>query len=56
MFFGICALMACGIVVGDFFFTKVLTDELPVNFSYLLMVIVSLLGIEWLSRKLLRLA
>jgi hypothetical protein len=29
---------------------------LDMNFSYLLMLIVSLLGIEWLARKLLRLA
>jgi hypothetical protein len=30
--------------------------ELPVDFSYLLITVVSLLGIEWLARKLLRLA
>ena len=56
MFFGICALMMVGMgtvrLILDYGFDEVL----PVYFSYLMAVIVSLLGIEWLARKLLRLA
>ena len=55
VFVGICAVMAAGVGAGSVFIETFAT-ELPVNFSYLLMGIVSLLGIEWLARKLLRLA
>jgi hypothetical protein len=55
VFVGICALMAAGVGAGSVFI-EMFATELPVNFSYLLMGIVSLLGIEWLARKLLRLA
>ncbi|MSQ93444.1 MAG: VWA domain-containing protein [Gemmataceae bacterium] len=56
IFFGICVLMTIGVAVTDVVFTKLLTDVLDVDFSYLLVTVVSLLGIEWLARKLLRLA
>jgi hypothetical protein len=59
VFFGICALVSIAIAVAATFFEGYLTaekGELPVNFSYLLILIVGLLGIEWLARKLLRLA
>jgi hypothetical protein len=55
-FFGICLLMSIGVFITDFIFTSLFADMLDVNFSYTLLIIVSLLGIEWLSRKLLRLA
>ena len=56
VFFGICALMAA--MVGGFALMLENFQDLalPVNFSYLLLAIVSILGIEWLARKLLRLA
>ena len=59
VFFGICALVSAAMAVAATFFAQYLTGEkgeLPVNFSYLLILIVGLLGIEWLARKLLRLA
>lgn len=56
IFFGICLLMSIGVAAADLIFTNFLADTLPLHFSYLLLVIASLLGIEWLSRKLLRLA
>jgi hypothetical protein len=56
VFFGICVFMSGVVAVTDIVFTRLLTDMLDMNFSYLLMLIVSLLGIEWLARKLLRLA
>lgn len=55
VFFGICALMA-GAVGGTALILENFQTELPVDFSYLLLGIVSILGIEWLARKLLRLA
>ena len=56
IFFGICVLMTILVAVTDLIFSELLKGTLPLHFSYLLMVIVSLLGIEWLARKLLRLA
>jgi hypothetical protein len=59
VFLGICVLVSVAIGVADSFFMEYLVGEkgeLPVHFSYLLMLIVGLLGIEWLARKLLRLA
>ena len=56
VFFGICVLMTILVAITDLIFSKLLEGTLPLHFSYLLMVVVSLLGIEWLARKLLRLA
>jgi hypothetical protein len=56
LFVGICATMALGMAIAGTVFDTFFAGTLPVNFSYLLMVVVSLLGIEWLARKLLRLA
>jgi len=56
VFFGICALMAGSVGLFALLMENFLHTELPVNFSYLLIAIVSFLGIEWLARKLLRLA
>ena len=52
--FGARGIATAGMVVFGASFIGLML--LPVNFSYLLMVVVSLLGIEWLARKLLRLA
>ena len=56
MFLGICSLMAIAVGVSAYILENFMATELPLNFSYLLIAIVSLLGIEWLARKLLRLA
>jgi hypothetical protein len=56
VFFGICVLMTILVAITDLIFSELLKGTLPLHFSYLLMVVVSLLGIEWLARKLLRLA
>ncbi|MSU76991.1 MAG: hypothetical protein EXS16_02735 [Gemmataceae bacterium] len=55
-FFGICFALSMGIVGVDFFFSDLLSEYLPVQLSFVMMTLVSLLGIEWLARKLLRLA
>ena len=56
MFAAICVVV--GLIVGgmSFILQNVMLMELPVNFSYLLMVIVGLLGIEWLARQVVALA
>lgn len=59
VFFVICMVMTILVAVASFGieFTRTLLEaNLDINFAYLLMIIVSLLGIEWLARKLLRLA
>jgi hypothetical protein len=56
VFFGICVFMTGVIAVFNQIFLSVMSDNLPVHFSYLMSVLVGLLGIEWLARKLLRLA
>ena len=55
MFFGICTLMT--VLMGAAYgIISMLGITLPVEFSYVMMLVVGLLGIEWLARKLLRLA
>jgi hypothetical protein len=56
IFFGICVVISLGVGALDYAYINFMADDLPVNFSYLLVMIVSFLGIEWLARKLLRLA
>jgi hypothetical protein len=56
VFFGICAFVAAIVGVLAYVLENFQIAELPVDFSYLLITVVSLLGIEWLARKLLRLA
>ncbi|MBI2804842.1 MAG: hypothetical protein HYX68_07670 [Planctomycetes bacterium] len=55
-FFGVCVFMSGCVFATDLIFANLFEGLLPVNFSYLMLMIVSLLGIEWLARKLLRLA
>jgi hypothetical protein len=56
VFFGICVFMTGLVALTNLIFARLLEGMLDVNFSYLLMLVVTLLGIEWLARKLLRLA
>jgi hypothetical protein len=55
-FFGICVVASLLIAGLDYMFRHFMSEDLPLHFSYLMMIVVSLLGIEWLARKLLRLA
>ena len=45
-------LVAVSVIIAQ----SLMETELPLNFSYVSMLVVGLLGIEWLARKLLRLA
>ena len=57
--FGLFGLLAAGAFVlfaNEVSVGQVLGTSLPVDFSYVLVTIVSLLAIEWLTRKLLKLA
>jgi hypothetical protein len=56
IFFGICFGMSLAIAVFNLVYSNYMNHDLDINFSFLMVVIVSLLGIEWLARKLLRLA
>jgi len=56
IFFGICVAFTIVIAVLNYVFQNYMSDYLDLNFSYLMIIVVSLLGIEWLARKLLRLA
>lgn len=56
IFFGLCIVMTILAGILSVVFEQFLSKDLPINFAYLLVIIVSLLGIEWLTRKLLRLA
>lgn len=56
LFFGICVAASILIAVLDYVFRHYMSEDLPLHFSYLMMIVVTLLGIEWLARKLLRLA
>jgi hypothetical protein len=56
LFFVICNAMAILVGILMFVLENFMSEKLPTNFSYLLMIVVGLLGIEWLARKLLRLA
>jgi hypothetical protein len=56
IFFAICFLVTIVVGIMTLVMQNFMSTELPPDFSYVLMTIVSLLGIEWLARKLLRLA
>ncbi len=56
VFFMLCMMFSIGVAGFDFFFSDFLSEYLPVQLSFVMITLVSLLGIEWLARKLLRLA
>jgi hypothetical protein len=56
LFVGMCMTLSIGMAIAGQVFEALFAGTLPVGFSYTLMILVTLLGIEWLSRKLLRLA
>ncbi len=56
IFFGVCALFSLAVVFIDLSMTDTVWAMLPINFSFVLVAVVSLLVTEWLTRKLLRLA
>lgn len=56
LFIVICNAVAIGVCILMFVLEEFMSNKLPINFSYLLVIVVGLLGVEWLARKLLRLA
>ena len=55
IFFGVCLLMTATVFAANIVLRPPWAD-LPLEFSFVLMAVVTLLGLEWLTRKLLKLA